>query len=164
MKKLVFASLALATLLSSCEETEPKVDISYEKALMNRKWQVVKVQQNANVNEPTNVWHDITNSTDPCISDNRLTFISKTDAQLDEHYRKCTESDPQTRDYGYVLENENYIKIFSNRADINGTTWRGGAFKWSDSITRFTIDERKANPATPTVLVSTIYTYQNVPN
>lgn len=164
MKKLVFASLALATLLSSCEEKEPKVDISYEKALMNRKWIVVQVRQNANVNEPTNVWNDITNSADPCVKDNRLMFTSKTEALLDEHFRKCTESDPQTRDYGYVLENENYIKIFTNRADINGSTWRGGAFDWSDSITRFTIDERIANPLTPTVLVSTIYTYQNIAN
>lgn len=164
MKKLVFASLALATLLSSCEEKEPKVDVSYEKALMNKKWIVVQVKQNANVNDPTNVWQDITNSADPCVKDNRLTFVSKTDAQLDEHYRKCTESDPQFRDYGYVLENENYIKIFTNRGDINGSTWRGGAFKWSDSITRFTIDERIANPTTPTILVSTIYTYQNVQN
>lgn len=164
MKKLVFASLALATLLSSCEEKEPKVDISYEKALMNRKWIVVQVKQNANVNDPANAWQDITNSADPCVKDNRLTFVSKTDAQLDEHYLKCTPSDPQYRDYGYVIENENYIKIFTNRGDINGSTWRGGAFKWSDSITRFTIDERIANPATPTILVSTIYTYQNVQN
>lgn len=164
MKKILFAVLAAsALLLSSCEEKEPKIDISYNKALMDKYWVVTNVTQNPNVNEPANAWYDITNSQPPCVRDNRITFTTKANAVLDEHFMKCTESDPQTTDYGYVILNDNYIKIYTDGADIDLSTWRGGMFKL-ENISKFTIDERKSNPSTPEILVSTIYTYEKAPN
>lgn len=165
MKKILVASFALISLvLSSCEKESPMIDVSFEKALMDKKWRVVKVTQNPNVNEPLNTWYEITNSIEPCKMDDRLQFKSPSEVTFINHFKKCTESDPDTKDYGYTIENEKYIKIFENWNDVNNSTWRGGEFAWQmhndSTIVQFTIDERKSAPSTPDIVVSTIYTYQ----
>lgn len=164
MKKILFSAFALSSIMfSSCEPEEPKIDISYEKALMDRTWKVVEMVQNPNVNDPENTWYSIYNSQDPCILDNILIFTSKNTAILDEHFRKCNISDPQEIRLNYMLENENHIKLYAEGGNAGGPYWRSGDFKWlNEGIKRFSIDERIADPTTPDILVSTIYTYEKI--
>lgn len=162
MKKILFAAFALTSVIfSSCDTDEPQIDISYEKALMDKSWEVVAMTQNPNVNEPTNTWYSIYDSQDPCIKDNVLIFTSKSTATLDELYRKCNPSDPQEIKLNYILQNDNYIKLYAEGGSADGPYWRSGDFKWLDQgILKFTIEERTSHPSTPEVVVSTIYTYQ----
>ncbi len=162
MKKILFAAFALSSVIfSSCDTEDPKIDISYEKALMDKSWEVVGITQDPNINEPTNTWYSIWDGVDPCIKDNVLIFTSKSTAVLDELYRKCAPLDPEQIALNYVLQNENYIKLYPEGGNAEGPYWRSGDFKWlKEGITSFTIEEKTSHPSTPEVVVSTIYTYK----
>lgn len=166
MKRILFAAIALSSVFfTACEPEEEKIDISYEKALMNRRWQLVDMTQNPNINEPSNTWWPLYSSLDPCVVDNRLIFTSKSTAILDEHFRLCTPSDPQITEFDYFFENEEVIKIYPKGANPEGPYWRHGKFTWlGGSINKFSIEQYTYNETTPDVVVSTIYTYQEVEN
>lgn len=155
MKKILFAVLGATCFLASCEE-DPMVDISYEKALMDKHWILTDVKQNPNVNVPTNTWSSIFGSLPICLRDNKWYFTSTTDLTISEHWTKCTPSDPDNRNLFYTIENENYMKIYSNKSNVSGSMVVQGDFKLVD-INTFTIDERKQTSST--VTTSTVYTY-----
>lgn len=156
MKKILLAALAAACFLTSCKDEEPKIDISYEKALMDKHWILTDLKVNPDVNVPTNTWTSTFGSIPPCVKDNKWYFPSKSDLTIFEHWAKCTASDPDSRSLFYTIQNEKTIKIYSNKANVEGSIIVQGDFKLVD-INTFTIDERKQVNAT--VTSSTIYTY-----
>lgn len=155
MKKILLATIAAACFLTSCKD-EPKIDISYEKALMDKDWILTDIQVNPNVKVPTNTWTSSFGSIPPCLKDNKWYFKSTSDLTISEHWTKCSPSDPDTKNLFYTIQNENYIKIYSNKSNVDGSIVVKGDFKLVD-IKTFTIDERK--DVSSTVTTSTIYTY-----
>ena len=155
MKKILLATIGAALFLTSCED-EPKINISYEKALMDKHWILTDVKVNSNVKVPTNTWTSTFGSIPPCVKDNKWYFPSTSDLSVFEHWTKCSPSDPDLRSLFYNIQNENYIKIYSNKANVDGSIVVKGDFKLVD-IKTFTIDERK--DVSSTFTTSTIYTY-----
>ena len=158
MKKFLFAALCGSVLLSSCQP-EPMIDISYEKALMDKRWVLADVKNNPNTKVETNVWTSTFGSIPPCIKDNKWTFTSRTNLVVDEGWTKCTGSAPQTLELFYDVSDEKTMKIFSDRTNPDNTIIIKGDFKMVD-INTFSIDERKPNPADTTKIISNIYTYK----
>ncbi|HRP89761.1 MAG TPA: hypothetical protein PKX92_06955 [Edaphocola sp.] len=164
MKKIIFGAIAICTFYTSCDTKDiPKVDVSVEKALMDQKWKVMKIQLNPDINQTGGSYTDITASTDPCILDNRLIFTSKVDVSMDEHYRKCTTSAPQTQAYKYIIKNDNYIKIANDPNNDNDPGFLSGDFQLID-INTFKVDVKVATPSNPNVVTSTIYTFVKTKN
>ncbi|HTO16829.1 MAG TPA: hypothetical protein VLZ83_13755 [Edaphocola sp.] len=164
MKKIIFGALAICTLFASCDTKDiPKIDVSIEKALMDQKWKIAKLEVNPDINQPGNSWNNVGASTDPCIMDNRLIFTSKFDVVMDEHYRKCSETDPQTRDFKYALFNDNYLKIGNDPYNETDPGYMSGDFKLVD-INTFTLDVHTSSPTVPDVVTSTKYTFTKTKN
>lgn len=157
MKKLLFAVLCSSFFLTSCKE-EAKVDISFEKNLMDKHWVLADLKNNPNVNVPTNTWTSVYGGVAPCVKDNRWFFKSTSDLSIDEYWTKCTTSAPDITNVFYNIQNENYIKIYSNKSNVDGSIIVKGDFKMVD-VNTFTIDERKQG-STSAITISNIYTYK----
>ncbi|RQO31445.1 hypothetical protein DBR32_05645 [Taibaiella sp. KBW10] len=157
MKKVLLAVLCSTLLFTSCKE-EAKIDISYEKTLMDKHWVLTDLKNNPNVNVSTNTWTSTFGSVAPCLKDNRWFFKSTSDLSIDEYWTKCTSSAPDVANVFYVIQSENYIKIYTNKSNVDGSILVKGDFKMVD-VNTFTIDERKQG-TTAAITISNIYTYK----
>lgn len=157
MKKIVFSLSVIALAFSSCDKLEP-IDASYHKALIDGKWTVVGIKENANINvEGGGVYIDIYPQLPGCDKDDYLNFSTTNAVAKYDNVVKCVLSNPDSINYTYDLQNEKYIKLYTDPANIANTTYREGDFKLYTTDS-FTIDYRR-NGTIEGTTISTIYSY-----
>lgn len=129
MKKIFYLLLASSTLfLASCtkEEDDIELDASNTALLQQEYWRMTSMTVNPDVDNDESFPQDSYQYLNACYKDNVWSFPNGTDAHMDEHYLKCNINDPQIHEYKYNIENDSYLRIYSNPDDRDNSIYIQG--------------------------------------
>lgn len=124
MRKIFYLLLASSSLfLASCTKEEDDIDLdaSNTALLQQEYWRLTSMTFNPDINNVESVIQDAFQYLNDCYTDNVWAFPNSTDVNVDEYYLKCNINDPQVHNYKFNIQNDSYLRIYTNPDDMNAS-------------------------------------------